>query len=258
MIFEIIILFVAGIGAGIVTGFIGASAVMVVAPILILFLGFSPYVAIGVSLAIDVFASSFASMTYYKYKNLNLKKALILLVPALVAVVLGSYLSKFISAGDLSGITGLAIFGIGVGFLFRKSKREIKQKKFDLNKKYPFLISIFVGLLIGFIAGAFGAGGGIMILTALVFLLGYRVHVAIGTSVLLMVFIALFGAGSHFIYEPFSLWFVLIGGVGGILGAVSSAKVANLLSEKVLLKIVGIVLSVLGAVLFLKEVLWIV
>jgi hypothetical protein len=64
MLIEILVILLAGWGAGVVTGLIGASAVAVVTSSLVTFLGYSPYEAIGVSLATDVVASLTAAYTY--------------------------------------------------------------------------------------------------------------------------------------------------------------------------------------------------
>ena len=61
----------AGLGAGFGTGFAGMSAAAVIAPMLIAFLGFEPYLAVGVALASDVLASAVSAYTYKKNGNLE-------------------------------------------------------------------------------------------------------------------------------------------------------------------------------------------
>ena len=56
--FEVLICFIAGMGAGLGTGFAGLSAAAVISPMLITFLGFDAYEAIGIALASDVLASA--------------------------------------------------------------------------------------------------------------------------------------------------------------------------------------------------------
>ena len=73
-IFAIIICFIAGMGAGLGTGFAGLSAAAVISPMLITFLDFNAYVAIGIALASDVLASAVSSYTYGKSKNIDIKK----------------------------------------------------------------------------------------------------------------------------------------------------------------------------------------
>lgn len=107
--------------------------------------------------------------------------------------------------------------------------------------------------MIGTIAGVFGAGGGIMILLALIIILDYKTHEAIGTSVFLMIFIALFGGIAHYVNMPFSITSLFIGAGGGIIGAIFASKSANLLNEKILNKLVGLTIITLGVLFLLKN-----
>ena len=56
--FKFLICFIAGIGAGLGTGFAGMSAAAVISPMLITFLGMPAYEAVGIALASDVLASA--------------------------------------------------------------------------------------------------------------------------------------------------------------------------------------------------------
>lgn len=66
-IISILVILTAGWGAGVVTGLVGASAAVIVTPMLVTFLGYPAYTAIGISLATDVFASAASARTYYKH-----------------------------------------------------------------------------------------------------------------------------------------------------------------------------------------------
>ena len=69
----ILVCFIAGIGAGLGTGFAGMSAAAVISPMLITFLGMDPYDAVGIALASDVLASAVSAYTYGKNKNLDIR-----------------------------------------------------------------------------------------------------------------------------------------------------------------------------------------
>jgi uncharacterized membrane protein YfcA len=250
---EIIILLLAGIGAGIVTGLVGASAVMVAAPLLIVFLDYPAYLAIGIALSIDIFASLFATLIYHKNGRIKIKPSLILLISSLVAVLIGSYFSKNIPSDNLGLATGIGIILAGLSIMIKKKRNISTKKQIPFFEKYKTLSLILVGLLIGTIAGVFGAGGGIMILLALVIILDYKTHEAIGTSVFLMIFIALFGGIAHYVNMPFSITSLSIGAGGGIIGAIFASKFANLLDEKILNKLVGFTIITLGVLLVLKN-----
>lgn len=61
--------FIAGMGAGLGTGFAGMSAAAVISPMLITFLGMPAYQAVGIALASDVLASAVSAYTYGKIKS---------------------------------------------------------------------------------------------------------------------------------------------------------------------------------------------
>lgn len=134
--FEIIILLLAGIGAGIVTGLVGASAVMVAAPLLIIFLDYPAYLAIGITLSIDVFASLFATIIYHKNGRIKIKPSLILLISSLIAVLIGSYFSKNIPSDNLGLATGIGIILAGISIMIKK------KKNISTKKHIPFLKNI--------------------------------------------------------------------------------------------------------------------
>ncbi len=245
---ESIVLLIAGLGAGLITGLLSASAVIFAAPVLIIFLNISPYNAIGISLAVDVFASATASFVFYKNNNIHLKKSFLLLITAIVFVLIGSYISQFIPQHNLAWATGLGTIFVGITIYKRKTKLHMQLKT---NNIYILLAGVYIGLF----AGIIGAGGGLMILFVLVNLLRYKTHEAIGTSILIMIFIALFGSIAHYVYSPFKIYYMLLAAIGGIFGAYIAAIIANRMDEKRLTKAVGIILIILGAALFLNYLL---
>ena len=74
LMYTFIICFLAGIGAGLGTGFAGMSAAAVISPMLITFLNIPPYEAVGIALASDVLASAASAAAYAKNKNIDIKK----------------------------------------------------------------------------------------------------------------------------------------------------------------------------------------
>ena len=78
-IITIIVCFLAGMGAGLGTGFAGMSAAAVITPMLVTFLGMPAYEAVGIALASDVLASAVSAYTYGKNKNLDIKNGLIMM-----------------------------------------------------------------------------------------------------------------------------------------------------------------------------------
>lgn len=144
---------------------------------------------------------------------------------------------------------------LSIGFLFFLKPGTLDGKMIadydiiKIFKKSRIISGILIGLVIGMIAGIVVAGGGMMILIALVIVLDYPIHKAIGTSVLIMIFTAFSCAVSHAYYGELLFCAVIFGGIGGIVGAQSVSKFANLSSEKRLKRIVGVVFMALGLIL---------
>mgnify|MGYP000266071118 len=117
-----------------------------------------------------------------------------------------------------------------------------------VSPKKRFIQSIFCGMLIGFICGFVGAGGGMMMLLILTSVLGYELKTAVGTSVFIMTFTAFTGAVSHFaIGGAPDVWCLVFCVASTLLWAQVAAKFANKASPIVLNRATGVVLTVLGA-----------
>ena len=114
--------------------------------------------------------------------------------------------------------------------------------------------SVISGVLVGFICGFIGAGGGMMMLLILTSVLGYELKTAVGTSVFMMTFSAFTGAASHFLISgmPDMLPFVLCV-VFTLLWARVAARFANKASPATLNRATGVVLTVLGTAILLVK-----
>jgi len=254
-IFSLLILIISGLGAGIVTGSIGASAVVIVSPILITFLGYSAYNAIGISLISDIFASGISTIIYQKNKNINIKKGLFFAIFTIIGAFLGSYFSQYIPNNSLGNMTGIITLIVGIQLFRIPISKRIKYFKSKINtkwfKKNEKLSMIIFGLPIGIICGTVGAGGGLFILFILTFIFNYKIKKAIGISVLIMTLTALSGGISHISYSNINWFPMIIISLFAIIGAKYSAELTNISSEKKLSKIIGVILILFGITMIL-------
>ena len=221
ILFIILVTFFAGMGAGLGTGFAGMSAAAVISPMLIAFLKMVPYMAVGIALSSDVLASAVSAYTYGKNKNLDIRNGLLMMVSVLIFTVVGSYAASLLPSSTMGSFS-------------------------------VFIQSIICGTCIGFICGFVGAGGGMMMLLILTTVMGYELKTAVGTSVFIMTFTALTGAISHFMIGGFpnlTVWILCI--LFTLIWARIAALFANKATPKTLNRATGIVLVVLGIVIFL-------
>lgn len=119
LLWEIIVTFFAGMGAGLGTGFAGMSAAAVISPVLITFLGVDPYMAVGIALSSDVLASAVSAYTYKKNKNLDIKNGLIMMVSVLIFTVVGSYISSLVPSAAMGNFSVFMTFLLGIKFIVK-------------------------------------------------------------------------------------------------------------------------------------------
>ena len=244
----ILVTFFAGMGAGLGTGFAGMSAAAVISPMLITFLHMDPYMAVGIALSSDVLASAISAYTYGKNKNLDIKNGLIMMASVLTFTVIGSYIASLVPSTTMSNFSVFMTFLLGVKFIL-KPVMTTKEAMQNVSAKKRAIQSLICGIIIGFICGFIGAGGGMMMLLILTSVLGYELKTAVGTSVFIMAFTALTGAASHFTIGGSPDWTVFILCVlFTLIWARIAAVFANKATPKTLNRATGIVLVVLGIV----------
>ncbi len=244
--FKLLICFIAGIGAGLGTGFAGMSAAAVISPMLITFLGLPAYEAVGIALASDVLASAVSAYTYGKNKNLDIRNGLIMMITVLVFTLFGSYIASLVPNTTMGSFSVFMTLLLGIKFIV-KPVMTTKESMNVVSGKKRIVQSILCGMIVGFICGFIGAGGGMMMLLILTSVLGYELKTAVGTSVFIMTFTALTGAASHFAIGGMpDMWCLLFCVASTLLWARIAAKFANKASAIVLNRATGVVLAVLG------------
>lgn len=251
ILYKFIVCFIAGIGAGLGTGFAGMSAAAVISPILITFLNMSAYEAVGIALASDVLASAISTKQYFKNKNIDIKNGIIMMTFVLLFTLVGSYVASKVPNNLMGNFSVFMTVLLGIKFIV-KPVMNTKEKMNEVSKAKRITQSIICGTIIGFICGFIGAGGGMMMLLILTTVLGYELKTAVGTSVFIMTFTALTGAISHFSIDGMpdimSLVFCVI---STLIFARVAAIFANKAEPKVLNRVVGFILTIIGTMVLI-------
>ena len=248
LLMTILVTFFAGMGAGLGTGFAGMSAAAVISPMLITFLGMKPYMAVGIALSSDVLASAVSAYEYGKNKNLDIRNGLIMMASVLCFTVVGSYVSSLVPAATMGNFSVFMTMLLGVKFILRPVMTT-KESMEAVSPQKRAIQSVICGIIIGFICGFIGAGGGMMMLLILTSVLGYELKTAVGTSVFIMTFTALTGAVSHFAIggtPDWGVWILCV--IFTFIWARIAARFANKATPETLNRVTGIILVILGIV----------
>ena len=162
---------------------------------------------LNIALSSDVLASAVSAYTYHKNGNLDVKNGLIMMGSVLAFTVVGSYVASLVPSATMGNFSVFMTFLLGIKFIVRPVMTT-KESMQSVSAKKRVVQSLVCGMLIGFICGFIGAGGGMMMLLILTTVLGYELKTAVGTSVFIMTFTALTGAVSHFAIGGTPDWLV--------------------------------------------------
>lgn len=139
MLYKFLICFIAGLGAGLGTGFAGMSAAAVISPMLITFLHMEAYEAVGIALASDVLASAVSAYTYGKNKNLDVKNGLIMMVNVLLFTLVGSWVSSKVPNSAMGNLSVFMTLLLGIKFIVKpvmttkESMQNVSRRKKSYN-----------------------------------------------------------------------------------------------------------------------------
>ncbi len=243
---KVLICVLAGLGAGLGTGFAGMSAAAVISPMLITFLHMDPYLAVGIALASDVLASAVSAVTYGRNKNLDIRNGLIMMAAVLCFTLVGSYVASRVPKTTMGSFSTVMTLLLGIKFIV-KPVLAPKKRLAVATAGQKAIRSVVCGTVVGFICGFVGAGGGMMMLLVLTSVLGYELKTAVGTSVFIMSATALTGAVSHFAIGGMpDLTALALCVVSTLVFAQLAAVFANKAKPETLNRVTGAILVILG------------
>lgn len=252
--YSTIILFITcGFGSGIFVSLSSGTAVSIMIPCITILIGASIHLAIGTSLVVDCVIGGVAGIIFLKNGNVDMRSGFLLAITGVIGALIGSRFTGETPESGLGFFIGIFLIITGVSFIAKGIRRNIdyiEEKinlKFIKKNKIPFLI--LFGSIIGLLSGFSGMGGSRMVAIVLIFILGYNIHTAIGTSLIMMVFIAGSGAIGHVFNDEVLFSAALILAPSAALGAVSGSLVANRIDEDKLGRIVGVIILAMGIII---------
>jgi uncharacterized protein len=262
----VIIGFAAAILIGVSLGLIGGGGSILTVPVLVYILGVDPVLATAYSLFVVGSTSLVGAGTYMKKGLVNYKTALVFAIPSFIAVFLTR---KFLvpALPDPLFTVGEAIITKNIGIMvffalimLAASFSMIKGKKGgdaaeEEEVKFNFPMIALEGSVVGVITGIVGAGGGFLIIPALVILAKLPMKMAVGTSLLIIAAKSLIGflgdLSSQTIDWQMLLIFTSLSIVGIFIGSALSKKI----NEKILKTGFGWFVLVMGIYIITKELL---
>lgn len=271
-----------GLAVGILTGLFGAGGGFIITPALNIFLGLPMNLAVGTSACQVLGAAGFTFFNHFDKKMRGWKIAMIIGIGIPVGVYFGTktvdllkgfppvqLFSKELNAVNflLLAMFALLLFFIGSWMLIDnfwlrrhlQEEDELHHKGLLTNLRLPpymhfrtvpagkvsVVLLVVVGVMMGFLSGLLGIGGGVIMMPLLYYIIGQEAKFAVRTSVMLILISGLFATISHAIAHNIDYYMVLFLIPGAFFGSRIGTIINHRMSSKSLRKYFAFI--VLGA-----------
>lgn len=196
--------FLAAVLIGVTLGLIGGGGSILTVPVLVYLLGVAPVPATAYSLFVVGLTALVGSVVYMRHGHVSYRTAVVFGLPAFIgvfltrSVIVPALPEVLFSVGgvsvtrDLAVMLLFAVLMIAASFsMIRKSTRAEE----ETEPRYNYPIIVLEGIVVGVLTGLVGAGGGFLIIPALVVLARLPMKRAVGTSLLIIAAKSLIGFG---------------------------------------------------------------
>lgn len=250
---------------GVSLGLIGGGGSILAVPVLAYLFVIDEKLATAYSLFVVGSSALVGGIKQHLKGYVDWRTALVFGMPAIIGVTLVRYYlipvlpDVLFSVGTFQVTRRMVMFGVFAALMFPAAFSMLKGRKALANKqegkvKYNYSLILLEGLIVGAITGLIGAGGGFLIIPALVLLANVKMKVAVGTSLIIIAFKSLLGfflgdALQRDINWEFLILFTTISLIGIFLGS----YLGNFIDGKKLKKGFGYFILTMAVFIFYME-----
>lgn len=236
-----ILLIVVGLIAGVLGGLIGTGGCSIMLPAIHFWMGYSAPIAIGTTIFAVIFTAASGGYGHLVRGNLDKKAVMWIGGAGIVGVILGSWMFTLLvdHIDLLQLILGLAFMLPAIRMIWEgvgKTKPSPEGNTIPGSKRNWAVFGFLVGILTGIV----GLGGGYALVPGLIYLFGAPVYITMGSSLAVMIPLAVIAGGIKFWQGFVALTTALLLGAGTIVGAQFGASIIKRFKPKTLKLIFGI------------------
>ena len=247
---------------GLILGLIGGGGSILTVPIFVYLLGISPLVATAYSLFVVGTTALVGAISNHKKGMVDVRTGFIFAVPAFIGVYVTRryllslipedifYISSFLVTKDVAIMLFFSILMLAASFFMINGRAEVSNTKL-LNYNVPLLT--LEGLVVGVLTGVVGAGGGFLIIPALVFFAKLPMKKAIATSLMIISIKSLIGFIGDI--QNFEIdWFFLLSFTSiSVIGIFLGIYFSKFINENKLKKVFGWFVFLMALFIIIKE-----
>mmetsp|Transcript_52316 Transcript_52316/g.149914 ORF Transcript_52316/g.149914 Transcript_52316/m.149914 type:complete len:284 (-) Transcript_52316:209-1060(-) len=257
---------------GVSLGLLGGGGSILTVPILVYVLGVDPKKAIAMSLVVVGITSLAALVAHARAGNVAWRMGAIFGLSGMAGSFLGGICAGFLSGRVLLILFALMAIATSFAMLCGSQKpaaAEVEELSsadengrlvvpeaslVDAEKhEHPLWRIILDGLVVGVVTGLVGAGGGFLVVPALVLLAGLDIRVALGTSLLVISMKSFAGYLGHALHEKIDFQLTAVVSLSAVLGSFLGGYFTLLVPQEVLRKGFAAFVLVVGVLQLVKE-----
>lgn len=258
--------YIASVFIGISLGLLGGGGSILTVPVLVYLFGIDVFLATEYSLFIVGVSSLVGSFSYFKQGLVNIRSVLIFGIPSVISIFLTrNFLlplipdqvfvtGNFKMTKDLFLLLIFAVLMIIASYKMIRKNNVLNKLNIQANKNNA-LLAVGQGSIVGILTGLLGAGGGFMIIPALVNLLKTPMKIAIGTSLFIISLNSMIGFFSSMNKVHIDWNFLRTISVISIVGIIIGTELSKKINGKKLKPIFGYFILIMGIYIIIKEVL---
>ncbi|MBC7464507.1 MAG: sulfite exporter TauE/SafE family protein [Bdellovibrio sp.] len=258
--------YLAALIMGLSLGLIGGGGSILTVPILVYLFSQEPLTATTGSLFVVGTTALVGALTNARKKMIDYKTGVLFAIPSFAGVYLARHfllpnLPEIIFSYDgiilTKGLLVMGLFAIVMVLASRAMISSVKPSKSDgTSPRHASLVKIgWSGFLVGITTGFVGAGGGFLIIPALVVLLKISMQKAVGTSLAIIAVNSLFGFLISINTHSLNWHILLIITAIGVVGIFGGQALSKSVDEKTLKKGFGYFVFVVGLAVLIDQIL---
>lgn len=259
---------------------VGAGGGFILAPVLIVFYGLDPRIAVGTSLTLVMINSFSGTIAYWRKGLIDVRSGILFMLAAIPGSILGPFILNYVPGNIFKILFGILLLMLSLQIALKTIRnkelnktinyilRNNEKLKFPITArniistsgdvysyKYNLLHVYAINTIIGFLSSFFGTGGGFIRTPLLVYVFKIPIKIAVATSIFSLTITAFSGSVVHGIIGNVN-WYptLLYVGVGLLIGAQLGVSVSDKVSGKWVMIMLLLVVFGLGIQLILEAI----
>ncbi|HYO02943.1 MAG TPA: sulfite exporter TauE/SafE family protein [Mycobacterium sp.] len=235
---------------GVALGLLGGGGSILTVPLLAYVAGMDARPAIATSLLVVGVTSTVSAITHARAGRVQWRIAAIFGVAAMVGAYTGGRLARYVPGTAL--LIAFAIIMIGAGVAMLLGRKDVQ--RYDGGQPLPVLKITLLGVGVGVVSGLVGAGGGFLLVPALVLLTGLPMPVAVGTSLVVISMQSFAGFAGHLATEQVDWRLAAYVTAAAVVGALIGGRLVAMVNPATLRKLFGWFVLLMASLMLAEEV----